>query len=666
MLEYKPLKRLPGTVKEYVREVRTVCQECTVGCGLVAYVQDERVVDVRGDEDHPVSRGRLCAKGIAFVQALRHPDRITLPGTRNRLQGRFEAFDNWEKGLDQLAERLRRVKDQHGPESLVIGCAPMAGLDFLLGARRFAKLWGTPHVYDPLENSTSLSGKLAINTPTASCTDWKNAKCLFLVEADMAATHPVAFQWVLEAQKNGAKIVAADTRFTATLSKADKAILIAPESENLLGDYLIKALLDENLLDPSAVESNLENPSGWKASFDGMSLEDARKAVGLAPEQVVEIARTIAGLNPVTVITGKRMAFRENYGVWLTMASAMDWIGKPGGGWYPLESGKPKLDAEKLISDENAKKTGKPQLVFPYQTRKQHRISDDDHGFKAMICSGNCLNNFMAPFKKAAKDMELTVFFGAFPNATRELSHMAFPVALWPERYGVCFNNDRMVQWGERIVAPGDACRTGLGFWMRLAQRLGWDEYFPWKKSTGLADHEAFYDWVLNNGPDTEGISAAQIQENPGKVFWPPKGILNGEAPYFRTESGRIEPAMAPEKTEPSPDEDEQTYPFYYQATRIASRFSDPSYWQPWTLELSDENSVQIHPDAAKALGVENGDEIVVASHGDQFEGRAWLSRMVRPNMVWSIRRLVDNRVTVFKKGGDGELVLNNIRELLQ
>ncbi len=97
MVDYKPLKRLFGTRKEYDGCIRSICEECSVGCGLMAYVQDDRIVDVSGDEKHPISRGRLCAKGIAFFQALHHPERITLPGSRNRLQGSFEAFDNWER-----------------------------------------------------------------------------------------------------------------------------------------------------------------------------------------------------------------------------------------------------------------------------------------------------------------------------------------------------------------------------------------------------------------------------------------------------------------------------------------------------------------------------------------------------------------------------------------
>jgi anaerobic selenocysteine-containing dehydrogenase len=667
MVAYKPLKRLFGTRKEYDRFVRTVCEECTVGCGLLVYVQDDRIVDVSGDESHPISRGRLCAKGIAFVQALHHPERITLPGSRNRLQGSFEAFDNWEKGLDLLAERLKRVKDQHKPESLVIACDPMAGLDFLMGARRFAKLWGTPHVYYPLDDPVAPSEQLPISTPVKPCTDWINSKCLFLVEADIAVTHPVAFQWVLDAQKNGAKIIACDTRFTATLSKADVAVLISPGSGNLLGAYLMKKLIDENLIQQEFCETHFSDMARWKNGYLNMSLEDAQEATGVFQEKILELSRMLGNLLPSTVITGKRLAFQKNYHIWLTLATAMGWIDKTGGGWYPLESGNAPLNPVKDIYEKNPEISSSTGMIYPYQTRKQAHVAPAKEEFKAMIGSGNCLNDFLSPFKSCAKDMDLVVYFGAFPNFTRQSAHMVFPVTLWPERYGVCFNNDRILQWGERIVAPSDACRTGLGFWMRLSQRLGWDEYFPWKKANGLADHAAFYDWLLSKQPETEGITVDLIKENPVKIFWPfKKGLLKDNAPFFPNESGKMVPAPAPEKPAPLMQEEIQNYPLYYHSTRITSVFSDSSHWQPWTRELADEKAVQIHPETAKALGIENGDGIVISVNGDLIEGCAWLSRTVTRNMIWSTKRLGYNRVLVYKKGQDPQEALKILRKILQ
>ena len=643
MLTHEPLRRFSGTRKNHDRVIETVCQECTVGCGLLAYVKDERIVDVQGDEAHPVSRGRLCAKGMAFVQGVTHPDRITLPATRNGLQGPFEAVDNWEKGLDLLAERLRRIKDRHGPESLVVGCDPEAGLDFFLGALRFAKLWGTPHVYHPLSESKDRIPPGELIDPWAPCTSWLDSQCIFLMEADLATTHPVAFGWVLDAQHRGAKVCAVDTRFTTTLSKADMSIVIRPESGNLLGLVLMKMLIEEGFYSRESIKNRFVEPDAWLTSFNGMSLDGAEQNIGLSAENITPIVRFLAGNKSLTLVTGKRLAFFPYHGIWSTMARAMGWADNTGG-WYPLESGWPRLNTTGDISGSNdkfpvVKKTG----LAPYQFTTDWVAAAGEMEPKAMICTGNCLNDFFSPFQPRVKDMDLVIYFGSYPNLTRKLAHMVFPAAVWAERDGLCFSNDRTIQWGSRIVWPSDACRSGLGFWIRLAQRFGWEEYFPWKKENGLADHTIFYNWIFDQIPETVGCRVEQLQDTSQLVCWP---VQDKAQP-----PPKITPIQAPPDIEPTirPDEEDR-FPLRFQATRIISRTNDVVHWWPWTRELMAENAVQIHPETARVLGIENGDDILVSGAVQTMEGNAWISRMVPRWMVWSPRKLGERRVVVHKK----------------
>lgn len=653
MPAFKPLKRLSGTRKTHDRCIQTICQECSAGCGLQAWVQDETIVDVGGDESHPVSRGRLCARGLAFMQALRLPDRITLPGFRQRPQGPFEAFDNWEKGLDFLAARLKSIQSQHPPEALLIACDPMAGLDFLMGARRFAQLWGTPHVYHPLDDPELPPERLPLTSPTLACTDWPRAGCLLLVEADLAVTHPVVFQWVQEARRQGAQIVVCDSRFTVTASQADRFIPIRPDSGNLLGAALTHALLAADLVTSEALEARFSDAAAWRATYTAASGADLEAAAGITNESLIALSRMLHQNGPITVITGKRLAFQAHYPIWLTLVSAMDWLMQPGGGWYPLESGAADLQAAGDIPPQATTSAFAPAMRYPYQTRRAHSISDPPP-IRAMIGSGNCLNDFLSPFAPYVRDMDLVAYFGAFPNQTRNQSHVVFPATLWPEREGICFSNDRRVQWASRIVAPSDACRTGLGFWMRLAQRLGWEDAFGWRKASGLADQAAFYDWLLATQPATRGMTTALLQGATGGLIWPYSHDLKHSAPpccTFPTPNGAMQPAPAPLhlpelKIDP-------LYPLMYQATRIAARHSDASHWQPWTRELADELAVQIHPDLAQALDIHNGAPIVVTAGTDRFEGRAHISRMVRRDMVWSKQRLSHARVMVHSPSQD-------------
>lgn len=644
MLETISLKRRPGSRKEHDQVVAACCQECTVGCGLLAYVKDERIVDIQGDERHPINRGRLCARGIAFVQGLTAPDRITLPGTRNRLSGPFEAFDNWEKGIDLLAERLRRVKDQHGAASLVIGCDPEAGLDFYLGALRFARLWGTPHVCHPLQEPTDTDLPAEWRHPSVDSTQWTRSGCLVLIEADLAATHPVAFQRVLEAQRHGTQIIAVDSRFTTTLSKADLAVLIEPNRGNDLGLALMKMLLAEQLVDTEAAEAKFKDYPEWEATFEKLPVEDLTGAVGLNGDKISALARAMVRRQPATLITAKRLAFMPHYGIWSTMARVMGWHQKAGGGWYPLESGIPRLDPTIGLEEIEPAVACNDGIAFPYQPRRLQQDFLDGQELKALIGSGNCLDDFLAPLRRRTNDLDLAVYFGSYPNRTRQTAHMVFPATLWPERDCVSFTDEGAVQWSPRIVKPGDACRTGLGFWMRLAQRFGWQDYFPWTKANGLADQKSFYQWLFDNSPRTGGLQMERIVQENEPTYWG-RSTADASPP---------EPKLlaAPEALIPrSSGDDPGAYPLVFQATRAMTRSGDAGRWRPWTRELEDEMGIRIHPQVARLLEIENGQTILVASENETIEGPAAVSRAVPPRMVWSLQRMQADHVLVYRKG---------------
>ena len=644
MLETISLRRRPGSRKEHDQVIAASCQECTVGCGLLAYVKDERIVDIQGNERHPVNRGRLCARGIAFVQGLTSSDRITLPGTRNRLNGPFEAFDNWEKGIDLLAERLRRTKDLHGPESLVIGCDPEAGLDFFLGARRFARLWGTPHVFHPLQEATDTALPAELRHPTTESSQWCHSRCLVLIEADMAATHPVAFQRVLEAQRNGTKIIAADSRFTTTLAKADLALLIEPNSGNDLGLALMKMLLAEQWVDTLDTATKVKDYQGWRDTFEKLPMEGLTASVGLSADKIRTIVTAMGRRQPATLITAKRLAGRAHYGIWSTMARVMGWQAMAGGGWYPLESGMPRLDPTVGLEEIEPAVSMDDTIGFPYQSSRAQQEYLDGLEVKAFIGSGDCLGDFLAPLHKRINDLDLTVYFGSFPNRTRQVAHMVFPASLWAERDSISFTDEKAVQWSPRIVKPGDACRTGLGFWMRLAQRFGWEEHFPWKKANGLADQRSFYQWLFENSPQTAGLKMDLIGPENELVYWGRK--VSG--------SSQPDPKLlaAPDAVAPRPAcDDPWAYPLGFQATRAMTRSGDAGRWWPWARELEDEMGIRIHPRVARALEIENGETILVASENETIDGPATISRMVPPRLVWSLQRMQADHVLVYRKG---------------
>jgi anaerobic selenocysteine-containing dehydrogenase len=647
MLETISLRRRSGSCKEHDQVVTAICQECTVGCGLLAYLKDGRIVDIQGNERHPISRGRLCARGIAFVQGITAPERITLPATRKRLSGPFEAFDNWEKGVDLLAERLRRVKELHGAESLVIGCDPEAGFDFYLGALRFARLWGTPHLFHPLAEAADPDLPDDLRRPTVESSQWTQSRSIVLVEADLAATHPVAFQRLLEARHSGTQIIAIDSRFTTTLSKADHAVLIEPNRGNDFGLALMKIMLSEQL-EALKAENRCNNEQAWKESYEKLPMESLTQSLGLSADKISTVARAVGRRQPATFITAKRLAFRPHYGIWSTFTRVTGWHEKPGGGWYPLESGIPRLDPAVGLKQIEPAVSASGAKMFLYRCGGVQAHCLDDLTIKAFIGSGDSLVDLPAPLHDRINDAELTVYFGSFPNRTRQAAHMVFPAALWAERDGIGFTDEGAVQWSPAIVKPGDACRTGLGFWMQLARRFGWEDHFPWKKANGMADQKAFFQWLFDQNLRTAMLRLDRIEQGQELVYWG-RTDADGALP---------EPKLlaAPETVTSMPaGDDPTTYPLQFQATRTAAKSGSTSRWWPWFEELEEQLDIYIHPRIARALEIENGQTIRVASENETIEGPAVVSRMVPPRLIWSAQRMQADRVLVYGKGQSPE-----------
>jgi anaerobic selenocysteine-containing dehydrogenase len=341
---------------------------------------------------------------------------------------------------------------------------------------------------------------------------------------------------------------------------------------------------------------------------------------------------------------------RPNHRIWATLAEAMGWSTAAGGGWYPLDY--PVLPVNPALDLQTSAQPGKAANIAEKAeegpAESEEFSLEPGYPIKAVICCGDSFHGYLSPLRPALEKAELAIYFGTFPTRTRDLAHWSFPAQVWAEQNHLSFSNDRALQWGARLVEPREGCRSGLAFWSSLAQRFGdverldWQKFFPWVNEDGRADHQSFYDWLLNLSPLTHGRSVEEIKAATPKLsFWP----VPQEAPTGKTAPWKA-PAVLP--TEPLPEE--EPLPLYYQFGPVVSRSTEASGWWPWLQDLEDLEAVQINPATAASLGVENGEEIVVTNHNGSFIGHARLTRMVPRWLVWSPHRLETNRVLVHKK----------------
>jgi anaerobic selenocysteine-containing dehydrogenase len=595
-------------------------------------------------------------------------ERIAVPADRKTLKDEFVELESWDEALDLLADRLKKIRDQYGPETLYIGCDPAAGLDFYFGAKRFAALWGSPHVFNPLDHLPESHATGVHDAPNSGCRDWIHSRCLFIVGADPASTHPVAFRWVIDAQKRGATVVVADTRFTKSMSKADVALRIKPDTANILGTALMKSILEDELCGLDSIRDRFSAAESWDNSFREISLEGAAKTIGLSSRKLKETAFLLSNLGPVQLITGRRLAQSGGYGIWRTMAAVMGWTGKKGGGWYPLDSGWPPLSSCRDLQSPNVEEAnekphgGSSASLSDLLTGVTIGRADPP---RAIICSGNCLDDFGLQLTSGNEGAPLTAYFGLVSNGTADASHMVFPAQAWAERDCLFFSNDRAILWGRKIVEAPDGARSGLDFWMGLAKRFGWEDQYPWQSDDGRADLEGFFDWLLNQNPATKGCHAEILRNTTDSgefVYWPLEEIQPSHTHSTSTAETSEDIALTPATVlENPPDESEELYPLYLEVP-------DTGFWTEVVCEPSELQSarvLQINPEVANALGIQTGEEVAVYGPAGSLEVRAWITRMVPRWLVQLRHGFNQKRVLVCKKGQSSQQALNILKELL-
>ncbi|HET9059926.1 MAG TPA: formate dehydrogenase [Acidimicrobiales bacterium] len=226
--------------------VKSVCPYCGVGCGQNVYVKNEKVVQIEGDPDSPISRGRLCPKGSASLEL------TTGPSRRHHVMYRRPHSAEWERlpldqALDMVADRVIKTRREHWEwehegkyvrRTMSIASLGGATLDneenYLI-----KKLWTALGIVQ-VENqarvchSSTVAGlgtSFGRGGATTFMQDLQHSDCIVIEGSSFAEAHPVGFQWVMEAKARGATVVHVDPRFSRTSALADLHVPIRAGSD---------------------------------------------------------------------------------------------------------------------------------------------------------------------------------------------------------------------------------------------------------------------------------------------------------------------------------------------------------------------------------------------------------------------------------------------------
>jgi anaerobic selenocysteine-containing dehydrogenase len=363
--EYDP-QQWPRRVEKHYSLIPTICFNCEAACGLLAYVDKEkmRVQKFEGNPSHPGSRGRNCAKGPATINQVNDPERILYPLRRagKRGEGKWERV-TWNEVLDDLAARIRQAL-QEGRKDEIMYHVGRPGHELIYN-QRVLHAWGIDghNSHTNVCSAGARAGYAFWHGLDRPSPDYANARFILLLSSHLEAGHyfnPHA-QRIIDGKARGAKVCVVDTRLSNTASKADYWLSPWPGSEAAMLLAMCRVLLEEDLFDRNFVRRWVnwqeylrdefpDRPQTFevfvevlKETYSRYTPEFAAQESGVPAQSILDVAREVGRAGSAVATHVWRNAAAGNLGGW-QVSRALEFltvlvgaVGTPGGtspsGW---------------------------------------------------------------------------------------------------------------------------------------------------------------------------------------------------------------------------------------------------------------------------------------------------------------------------------------------
>jgi thiosulfate reductase/polysulfide reductase chain A len=663
---------------ERVDEIATTCEMCFWRCGIIASVANGRVVRVEGNPEHPQNRGRLCARGNAGADLLHDPDRLKTPllRTGERGEGEFKSI-SWDEALDFLAQRLLKLRKEHGAESVAF--FPHGN-----GARFFGTLmraFGTPNSAEPSfaqcrgprEVGYSLTFGQALGSPEP--VDLEESKAIVLIGSHLGenvfTSQIHAFATALA---RGAKLIAVDPRFSTAASKADWWLPIRPGTDIALLLAWMNVLIAEGLCDQEYIATYANGFEQLAAHVREFPPEWAQPITDIPAETIRETARAMGAARPaVAVHPGRHVTW---YGDDTQRARAMAILTALLGSWgrkggiflpTPVERGSFELPDFPEPARERADGAGSR---FPLAIEElgvtngliDATLTGDPYPIKGWIVYGqNMIESIPQPARtvEAMKKLDLLVVVDVLPVDQIRYADLVLPEATYLERY----DPPTIVESAKQpfVAVRSPACaplhESKPGWWIakELAARLDLSAYFPWQSPE---EHLA----TIVEPMEIDGKALL----NCGAVSFPGRPYLEDRPPEertFETPSGKIElysQDLADHGADPMPRHTQHAVPPRGYVRLIYGRAPVHSFARSQnnaTLNgLMAENEVWLHPTVARAAGVENGQHVRL-ENGDGVKSdpvRVFVTEGIRDDCAYLVHGFGQKSKALHRASGKG------------
>ena len=525
--------------------------DCPDTCSMVFHVKDEKLVAVKGNADHPMTRGGLCVKLNDFEKRHYHPDRLLYPMKRVGPKGtkQFERI-SWDEALDTIVDKWQLIIKEHGPQAIMpnsyLGNQGLVhGLNG--GDAFFARLGATVTERTFCGEGSCTAWLLTVG-PTAGVDpeSFIHSKFIIIWACNSVSTNLHHWHIIKEAQKNGSKVVVIDAYASKTAKEADWHICPKPGTDGALAMAMMNVIIEEGLVDQDYVDKHTVGFPELAEKAKKRTPEWAEAITGIPADDIRKLAREYATTQPSAIRIG--VALEKSWGGGQAIR-AVTCLPALTGAWRHVGGGILQFPVweHPYRFDVICRPDLIPKGTQVVNNLQLGRVLTGEQKLKVPIKSMMCWNtNPVTQATESEKIIEglsredlFLVSAEHFISDTAAYADILLPASMGAEQ------EDIILSWGHLyltyntkcIESPGEAIPNNEIF-RRLAKRLGFEEEnFKWNDTECL---EHYVDW---NSPACDGIDLNYMKEH--GYFRLNVGTKDNRAPHkegnFPTPSGKCE-----------------------------------------------------------------------------------------------------------------------------
>jgi formate dehydrogenase len=470
----------------------THCGICLAACGMEVDVEDNRIISLRGDPLHPLTRGFLCAKGRASIEMADDKLRLLHPYERT---GAERHRITWDEANKKISSKLRKIISKWGPNSVATyygAGTPTSSMNYMM-ADGFLRALGSDRMYNVLTleftNRYLVMEKMYGKQFFVTQPDIENTQCLLIFGSNplVSIDHPGIIASIKALKKRGGKLIVVDPRKTETAQMADLHVPINPGTDLLMLQGMVGYIFKNKLCDFEFLQKHCV---GWEVFHDWKPIDSimSERICGVPKAVIEEAAKAFSNAQSACAI-GKLGINTSNNGTityWLVEAlnAITGNVDRPGG----IIFNPGVLDLNLLSRMSLGKKIRKSKIGgYPYVTGSypapvlaSEIFSDTPDRIRAlMVVAGDPSLSFpnAQNFEAAIERLDLCVSIDMYMNETAQRAHYVLPAAnffeqddlyiTFPDHFPYPF-----AQWSHKVVEPPEMTRAQWEIFLDLSRHM--------------------------------------------------------------------------------------------------------------------------------------------------------------------------------------------------